>query len=253
MGIICESCGRDIDALGQDNMSCTSEPLCEDCWNERQSHAVAALKRENASLRRRNESPDKSRKALGLQLAEANRRMREDGANPEATKFAAGAVKDARLSIETVYKVSRERALALTKLDECEMWLGRCEPKETAAPTLKGAAQEAAMPCLKADEVRGFAMPDVNVEVKPGAIADVAAKCLREAMHPVMRMAVEEPWSRRRRSAAPASRCAAPRAACARSGTTCPRAATAAAGAGTCSRTSRTARSVRVRRRTGDE
>ena len=147
MGIICESCGRDIDALGQDNMSCTSEPLCEDCWNERQSHAVAALKRENASLRRRNESPDKSRKALGLQLAEANRRMREDGANPEATKFAAGAVKDA--------------------------------------------AQEAAMPCLKADEARGFAMPDVNVEVKPGAIADVAAKCLREAMHPVMRMAVE--------------------------------------------------------------
>ena len=47
------------------------------------------------------------------------------------------------------------------------------------------------MPCLKDDEVRGFAMPDVNVEVKPGAIADVAAKCLREAMHPVMRMAVE--------------------------------------------------------------
>ena len=40
MGIICESCGRDIDALGQDNMSCTCEPLCEDCWNEQQSHAV---------------------------------------------------------------------------------------------------------------------------------------------------------------------------------------------------------------------
>lgn len=54
----------------------------------------------------------------------------------ESSARAAGAVKDARLSIETVYKVSRERALALTKLDECEMWLGRCEPKETAAPTL---------------------------------------------------------------------------------------------------------------------
>lgn len=51
MGIICESCGRDIDALGQDNMSCTSEPLCEDCWSERQSHAVAALKREVRDLR----------------------------------------------------------------------------------------------------------------------------------------------------------------------------------------------------------
>ena len=148
---------------------------------------MAALKRENASLRRRNESLDKSRKALGLQLAEANCRMREDGASPEATKFAAGAVKDARLSIETVYKVSRERALALTKLDECEMWLGRCEPKETAAPTLGGAAQDAAMPCLKAEEARGFAMPDVNVEVT----AEELAKSLREAMKPAMRMAVE--------------------------------------------------------------
>lgn len=33
-GIICSECGRDIDALGQDNMSFTSEPLCEDCWSE---------------------------------------------------------------------------------------------------------------------------------------------------------------------------------------------------------------------------
>lgn len=139
MGIICESCGRDIDALGQDNMSRTSEPLCEDCWNERQSHAVAALKRENASLRRRNESLDKDRKALGLQLAEANRRLREDGASPKATKFAAGA------------------------------------------------AQEVAMPCLKDDEARGFAMPDVNVEVT----AEKLTKSLREAMKPAMRMAVE--------------------------------------------------------------
>lgn len=182
MGITCESCGRDIDALGQDNMSCTSEPLCEDCWNERQSHAVAALKRENASLRRRNESLDKSRKALGLQLAEANRKLCEDDARPKATKFAADAVKDARLSIETVYKVSRERALALTKLDECEMWLGRCEPKETAAPTLKGAAQDAAMPCLK---------DDIRVELKPEVVAETVAKSLRESMRPAMRMAVE--------------------------------------------------------------
>lgn len=35
-GIICSECGRDIDALGQDNMSFTSEPLCEDCWSEAQ-------------------------------------------------------------------------------------------------------------------------------------------------------------------------------------------------------------------------
>ena len=191
MGIICESCGRDIDALGQDNMSCTSEPLCEDCWGEQQSHAVAALKRENASLRRRNESLDKSRKALGLQLAEANRKLREDGARPETTKFAAGAVKDARLSIETVYKVSRERALALTKLDECEMWLGRCEPKETAAPTLEGAAQDAAMPCLKDDGAHSFAMPDVSVEINAEKVAETVAKSLRESVQPALRMAVE--------------------------------------------------------------
>lgn len=190
-GIRCKECGRDIDALGQDNMSCTSEPLCEDCWNERQSHAVAALRRENASLRRRNESLDKSRKALELRLAETNRRLRvvldaraEEAAAPKATKFAAGAVKDARLSIETVYKVSRERALALTKLDECEMWLGRCEPKETAAPTLEGAAQDAAMPCLKDANV------EPNVELRPDALADAAAKRLRESMQPALRMAV---------------------------------------------------------------
>lgn len=181
MGIICESCGRDIDALGQDNMSCTSEPLCEDCWSERQGHAVAALKRENASLRRRNESLDKNRTTLELQLAEANRKLREDDARPKATKFAADAVKDARLSIETAYDVSRERALALTKLDECEMWLGRCEPRETAAPTLEGAARDAAMPCLE----------DVRVELKPETLADMAARNLREAMQPAMRMAVE--------------------------------------------------------------
>lgn len=191
MGIICESYGRDIDALGQDNMSCASEPLCEDCWNERQSHAVAALKRENASLRRRNESLDKSRKALGLQLAEADRRLREGGASHKATKLVADAVKDARLSIETVYKVSRERALALTKLDECEMWLGRCEPKETAAPTLEGAAQDAAMPCLKDDGAHSFAMPDVSVEINAEKVAETVAKSLRESVQPALRMAVE--------------------------------------------------------------
>lgn len=45
MGIICDTCGRDIDALGQDNMG-VDAPLCEDCWGEQQSHAAAVLKRE---------------------------------------------------------------------------------------------------------------------------------------------------------------------------------------------------------------
>lgn len=165
MGIICESCGRDIDALGQDNMSCTSEPLCEDCWNEQQSYAN-----------------DLRREVRNLRFENARLREKLDAVMTEET-----AVQNLRKGIETAYEVSRERALALTKLDECELWLGRCEPRETAAPTLGGAAQDAAMPCLKAEEARGFAMPDVNVEVT----AEELAKSLREAMKPAMRMAVE--------------------------------------------------------------
>ena len=169
MGIICESCGRDIDALGQDNMSCTSEPLCEDCWNEQQSYAN-----------------DLRREVRNLRFENARLREKLDAAMTEET-----AVQNLRKGIETAYEASRERALALTKLDECELWLGRCEPKETAAPTLKGAAQDAAMPCLKAEEAHGFAMPDVNVEVKAEVTAEELAKSLREAMKPAMRMAVE--------------------------------------------------------------
>lgn len=175
MGIICDTCGRDIDALGQDNMSCTCEPLCEDCWNEQQSHAVAVLRRENDRLRG-------DLAEMGRKLAEARQRLRSDGPAD---------CKRLRREVEAAYEVSRERALALTKLDECEMWLGRCEPKETAAPTLEGAAQDAAMPCLKDDGAHGFAMPDVNVEVKPEMVAETVAKSLREVMQPAMRMAVE--------------------------------------------------------------
>lgn len=169
MGIICDTCGRDIDALGQDNMG-VDAPLCEDCWGEQQSHTVAVPRREVRNLRFEN----------------ARLREKLDAAMTEET-----AVQNLRKGIETAYEVSRERALALTKLDECELWLGRCEPKETAAPTLKGAAQEAAMPCLKDDEARGFAMPDVNVEVKAEVTAEELAKSLREVMQPAMRMAVE--------------------------------------------------------------
>lgn len=164
MGIICKTCGRDIDALGQDNMG-VDAPLCEDCRNEQQSHAVAALRREVRNLRFK------------------NARLREelDAATEEM------AVQNLRQGIETAYEPNRERAMVLTKLDECELWLGRCELKETAAPAAGSSAQEAAAPCLKADEARGFAMPDVNVEVT----AEELAKSLRKAMQPVMRMAVE--------------------------------------------------------------
>ena len=34
-GIICSECGRDIDEIGQDNMSVVCwRPLCEDCMEE---------------------------------------------------------------------------------------------------------------------------------------------------------------------------------------------------------------------------
>lgn len=173
MGIICDTCGRDIDALGQDNMG-VDAPLCEDCWNEQQSHAVAVLRRENDRLRG-------DLAEMGRKLAEARQRLRSDGPAD---------CKRLRREVETAYEASRERALALTKLDECELWLGRCEPRETAAPTLKGAAQDAAMPCLKDDGAHGFAMPDVNVEVTTEKLAETVAKSLRESMQPVMRMAV---------------------------------------------------------------
>lgn len=168
MGIICDTCGRDIDALGQDNMG-VDAPLCEDCWNEQQGRAAESLRREVRNLRFEN----------------ARLREKLDAATEET------AVQNLRKGIETAYETSRERALALTKLDECEMWLGRCEPRAAASPTLKGAAQDAAMPCLKAEEAHGFAMPDVNVEVKAEVTAEELAKSLREAMKPAMRMAVE--------------------------------------------------------------
>lgn len=34
MSIICDMCGRDINAIGQDNVSFVpGSPLCEDCYN----------------------------------------------------------------------------------------------------------------------------------------------------------------------------------------------------------------------------
>lgn len=145
MGIICDTCGRDIDALGQDNMG-VDAPLCEDCWGEQQSHTVAVPRREARNLRFE------------------NARLREKlDAGTEET-----AVQNLRKGIESAY-----------------------EPRVTASPTLKGAAQDAAMPCLKAEEAHGFAMPDVNVEVKAEVTAEKLAKSLRGAMKPAMRMAVE--------------------------------------------------------------
>lgn len=179
-GIRCKECGRDLDEIGQDNMSCTSEPLCEDCWNDSQSYAVGALRREVRGLKFENS-----------RLREKLDTMAEETAAPKVGQLRNVAVQNLRADIELVYATSRERALALTKLDECELWLTRCKTKRAAAQAAADAAQAAAMPCLKDDEARGFKLPDVSVEVDADAVAEKAAKSLRNAMGQVMRMAVE--------------------------------------------------------------
>lgn len=105
MGIICDTCGRDIDALGQDNMG-VDAPLCEDCWGEQQSHAAAVLKRENASL---------SGEVRKLRFENARLREKLDAKAEKAAAHLnveigpALGVAALRLSIENVYETSRER------------------------------------------------------------------------------------------------------------------------------------------------
>lgn len=166
MGIICETCGRDIDALGQDNMG-VDAPLCEDCWNERneqQKHAAESLRRDVRNLRFENARLREKLDAMGEEAA-AHQNL-EIGPALEVAAL--------RLSIENAYETSRERALALTKLDECGLWLGCCEPKETAAPAAGSAAQNAAAPCLKEE---GF--------------ATLGQDALHKVAKPMLRMAVE--------------------------------------------------------------
>lgn len=166
MGIICETCGRDINALGQDNMG-VDAPLCEDCWgerNEQQMHAAESLRREVRNLRFENARLREKLDAMGEEAA----------AHQNLEIGPALGVAALRLSIENAYETSRERALALTKLDECSLWLGCCESKETAAPAAGSAAQNAAAPCLKEE---GF--------------ATLGQDALRKVAEPMLRMAVE--------------------------------------------------------------
>ena len=176
MGIICESCGRDIDALGQDNMSCTSEPLCEDCWSERQSHAVAALKRENASLRRRNESLDA---------------MAEETAAPKVGQLCNVAVQNLRADIQLRLRHQPRAGAGADEAGRVRAVAHEVQDEEGGRAGRRRCGQAAAMPCLKDDEARGFKLPDVSVEVDADAVAEKAAKSLRTAMGQVMRMAVE--------------------------------------------------------------
>lgn len=125
MGIICSSCGRDIGALGQDNMSCTSEPLCEDCFGDRLGHAAPMARSfvERYELDR---------------LRRENEMLKRDPATP------AQALAHARELAEDAYADCPERRAAFERLEECAMWMGRCTPRETAAPAHGEAAAVAA-------------------------------------------------------------------------------------------------------------
>lgn len=133
MGVICSSCGRDIDALGQDNMSCTSEPLCEDCFGDRLGHAApmarSFVERERERLAVRDELD---------RLRRENEALKRDPVTP------ARALAHARELAEAAYADCPERRAALERLEECAMWMGRCRPMETAAPAHGEAAADAA-------------------------------------------------------------------------------------------------------------
>lgn len=122
MGIICSSCGRDIDALGQDNMG-LYDPLCEDCFGDRMGHAApmarSLVERERARLAVRDELD---------RLRRENEMLKRDPATP------AQALAHARELAEAAYADCPERRAALERLEECAMWMGRCTPRETAAP-----------------------------------------------------------------------------------------------------------------------
>lgn len=144
MGIICESCGRDIDALGQDNMG-VGAPLCEDCWSGQkrlavQDRSLQNLHRENERLRSENKALAANLAEMGRRLDEARRERRSDG--PASCKR-----------------------------------LRRCEPRGTAAPTLQGAASPADAPCLKGVKVE--VRPEALAEQVTRSLLDGAAPVMR--------------------------------------------------------------------------
>lgn len=134
MGVICSSCGRDIDALGQDNMG-LDEPLCENCFNDMLGHAAPMAR----SLVERERERRAIRDELD-RLRRENETLKRDPVTP------AQALAHARELAEDAYADCPERRAALERLEECAMWMGRCRPRETAAPAhgeaAAGAAQE---------------------------------------------------------------------------------------------------------------
>lgn len=132
MGIICSACGRDMDALGQDNMG-LDEPLCEDCFNDRLGHAAPMAR----SLMERERERMAVRDELD-RLRRENEMLKRDPVTP------AQALAHARELAEDAYADCPERRVAFERLEECAMWMGRCRPRETAAPAHGEAAADAA-------------------------------------------------------------------------------------------------------------
>lgn len=166
MGVICSSCGRDIGALGQDNVG-LYDPLCEDCFGDRLGHAAPMAR----SL------VERERERLAVR-DELDRLRRENEALKRDPKTPAQALAHARELAEAAYADCPERRAALERLEECAMWMGRCTPRETAAPAHGEAAAVAAQ--------------RVHVDVRPALDAALASWDPMEGMRRLMlRSAVE--------------------------------------------------------------
>lgn len=166
MGIICSSCGRDIDSLGQDNMG-LYEPLCEDCFGDRLGHAApmarSPVEREREQMAVRDELD---------RLRRENEMLKHDPVTP------AQALAHARELAEVAYADCPERRAALERLEECAMWMGRCRPRETAAPAHGEAAADAAQ--------------EVFADVRPALDAALASwDPLRDIRGALLRSAVD--------------------------------------------------------------
>ena len=166
MGIICSVCGRDMDALGLDNMG-LYEPLCEDCFSDRLGHAApmarSLVKRERERLAVRDELD---------RLRRENEMLKRDPVTP------AQALAHARELAEDAYADCPERRAAFERLEECAMWMGRCESRETAAPAHGAAAADAAQ--------------RVYVDVRPAVDAALASwDPLKDIRGALLRSAVD--------------------------------------------------------------
>lgn len=148
-GIICSACGRDLDEIGQDNMG-LDDPLCEDCFGYRLGHAAPMAR----SLVERERERGAVRDELD-RLRRENEMLKRDPVTPTQ------ALAHARELAEAAYADCPERRAAFERLEECAMWMGRCRPRETAAPAHGAAAADAAQ--------------RVYVDVRPALDAALAA------------------------------------------------------------------------------